>query len=135
MRKFLKEFKDFALRGNVVNLAVGIIIGVGFQDLVSSLTDNIISPILGLFLNQNFDAWHLNIFGVEIRYGAFITSVINFVIMAFIVFMLVKLMNKVTCITKKPTKDAPSTTKSCPFCKTEISMNATRCPACTSQLS
>lgn len=133
MRKFLNEFKNFALRGNVMNLAVGIIIGVAFQDLVSSLTDNILSPILGLFLNQNFDAWHLNIFGVELRYGAFITSLINFIIMAFVIFLIVKLMNKVTYAIKEPSKDAP-TTKVCPFCATEINIKATRCPACTSQI-
>ena len=134
MRKFFTEFKNFALRGNVMNLAVGIIIGVAFQDLVSSLTDNILSPILGLFLNQNFDAWQLTIFGVDIRYGAFITSVINFIIMAFVIFLIVKLMNRVTCITKKPPAAEPATTRGCPFCTTEISIKATKCPACTSQL-
>jgi len=134
MRKFLNEFKEFALRGNVMNLAVGIIIGVAFQNLVSSLTDNILSPILGLFLNQNFDAWQFTIFGAEIRYGAFITSLINFIIMAFVVFLIVKAMNRLTCIMKKPAETTPPTTQSCPFCTTEISIKATRCPACTSQL-
>jgi len=132
MRKFFNEFKEFALRGNVMNLAVGIIIGVAFQDLVSSLTDNILSPILGLFLSQNFDAWQLYIFGVEIRYGAFITSVINFIIMAFVIFLIVKAMNRITCIKKKP--ETPATTRGCPFCTTEISVKATKCPACTSQM-
>jgi len=134
MRKFFNEFKEFALRGNVMNLAVGIIIGVAFQDVVSSLTDNILSPILGIFLNQNFDAWHLSVFGVDIRYGAFITSLINFVIMAFVIFLIVKLMNRLTCIGKKPTEAAPATTRGCPFCTTEISIEATRCPACTSEV-
>ena len=135
MGKFFKEFKEFAMRGNVMNLAVGIIIGVAFQDLVSSLTDNILSPIIGLFLNQNFDAWQFSIFGVDIRYGAFITSIINFIIMAFVIFLIVKLMNRITCISKKPEEAAPPTTRGCPFCTTEISIKATRCPACTSQLS
>ena len=134
MRKFFIEFKNFALKGNVMNMAVGIIIGVGFQGLVSSLTDNILSPVLGLFLNQNFDAWQLSIFGVDIRYGAFITSLINFIIMAFVVFLIVKLMNRVTCALKEPAAPAPPTTRGCPFCTTEISIKATRCPACTSQL-
>jgi len=134
MRKFFNEFKDFALRGNVMNLAVGIIIGVAFQDIVSSLTDNILSPILGLFLSQNFDTWQLSIFGVDIRYGAFITSVINFIIMAFVIFLIVKLMNRVTSCTKKPAPAEPPTTKGCTFCTTEINISATRCPACTSEL-
>ena len=133
MRKFFIEFKNFALKGNVMNLAVGIIIGVGFQNLVSSLTDNMLSPILGLFLNQNFDAWYLSVFGADIRYGAFITSLINFFIMAFVVFLIVKLMNRVTCVLKEPEAPAPAT-RGCPFCTTEISIKATRCPACTSQL-
>jgi len=134
MRKFLNEFKEFALRGNVMNLAVGIIIGVAFQNLASSLTDNILSPILGLFLNQNFDAWYFTLFGAEIRYGAFITSLINFIIMAFVVFLIVKAMNRLTCVIKKPAEAAPPATQSCPFCTTEISIKATRCPACTSQI-
>lgn len=134
LRKFLHEFKEFALKGNVINLAVGIIIGASFQGLVSSLTDNILSPILGLFVNQNFDSWELNILGVEIRYGAFITSLVNFVIMAFVVFMLVRLMNKMLRVAKKPTVSEPPGVRKCPFCTTEISIKASRCPACTSQL-
>ena len=134
MRKFINEFKNFALRGNVMSLAVGIMIGAAFQNLVASLTDNILSPVLGLFLNQNFDLWQLNIFGVEIRYGAFITAVINFIIMALVVFAMVKLVNRLTSVAKKPTETAPPNTRNCPFCTTEINIKALRCPACTSEL-
>jgi large conductance mechanosensitive channel len=94
MKKFFDEFKTFALRGNVMDLAVGVIVGAAFQSVVKSLTDDIISPIVGVFAGQNFDALTLEVLGVSIRYGAFITSVVNFVIMVFVVFLLVKTMNK-----------------------------------------
>ena len=82
----LKEFKEFALRGNVLDLAVGVIIGAAFQNLVTSLTKNIISPILGCFSEVDFSGWKLTIGNLNLTYGAFITDVINFIIMAFIVF-------------------------------------------------
>ena len=134
MKNFINEFKEFALKGNVMNLAVGIIIGAAFQGVVSSLTDNILSPVIGVFAGQNFDSLQLNIFGVDIRYGAFITSVINFTIMVFVVFLIVRFMNKITT-DKKPDEAPDPTTRACPYCATEISIKATRCPACTSQLS
>ena len=134
MKKFMSEFKTFILKGNVMNLAVGVIIGAAFQGLVTSLTDNILSPIIGLFTGQNFDAWQFDIFGIQIKYGAFITSLMNFVIMALIVFLLVKLMNRIMTIGKKSKAAEEPATHNCPFCTTEISVKATRCPACTSQL-
>ena len=94
IRKFFQEFKEFALRGNVMSLAVGVLIGSAFQGVVSSLTDNILSPIIGLFTRQNFDSLDLSVLGITLRYGAFITAVINFFIMAFVVFMLVRAMNR-----------------------------------------
>ena len=134
MKKFFGEFRDFVMRGNVLNLAVGVIIGAAFQGIVTSLTENILSPILGLFMGMSFDAWHATVLGVDIMYGAFITSIINFLIMAFIIFLLVKFVNKIASIGKTPeTKPAPVSRK-CPFCKTEIHLNAVRCPACTSEL-
>ena len=132
MKNFINEFKEFAFRGNVLDLAVGIIIGAAFQSLVTSLTDNILSPIIGLFAGQNFDALQANVFGVVIKYGAFITSVINFILMAFVIFLIVKSMNKLASIRNKP---AEPDTRKCPFCTTEISIEATRCPACTSEIS
>ena len=135
MRKFLREFKEFALRGNVLDLAVGVIIGASFQGIVTSLTNNILSPILGLFTGNNFEALHLVIFNdVDIMYGAFITSVINFVIMSFIVFLIIKFVNRVAVLHKKPVEPAAPTTRACPYCMTDISIKATRCPACTSNI-
>ena len=91
--KFIEEFKTFILRGNVMDLAVGVLIGAAFQELVTSLTDNIISPILGCFSEVDFNQFSLNIGKLHLTYGAFITDVINFIIMAFVIFMIVKFMN------------------------------------------
>jgi len=130
MNKFITEFNQFAFKGNIINLAVGIIIGAAFQGLVNSLTNNILSPIIGLFTGKNFDAHHIAVFGVTIGYGAFITAVINFFIMAFVVFLIVKFINKVTSVTiKKPETPEP---RKCPFCITVVDAKATRCPACSS---
>lgn len=93
--KLIDEFKTFISRGNVLDLAVGVIIGAAFQSLVTSLTDNIISPILGCFSEVDFTDYVLHIGKLDLKYGAFITDIINFIIMAFIVFLLVKVMNKV----------------------------------------
>jgi large conductance mechanosensitive channel len=133
MKKFLNEFKDFALKGNVLNLAVGVIIGAAFQGVVSSLTENILSPIIGLLTRQNFDSLMLEILGITLKYGAFITSIINFIIMAFVVFLLVRIMNKILSIGHEKQK-APLTKKKCNYCFSEIDINAKRCPACTSLL-
>ena len=99
--KFINEFKTFILRGNVMDLAVGVLIGTAFQGLVKSLTDNIISPILGSFSKVNFNQFVLNIGNLHLTYGAFITDVINFIIMAFIIFIIVKVMNKLADLGKK----------------------------------
>lgn len=88
------EFKEFISRGNVLDLAVGVIIGSAFQNLVTSLTNNIISPILGCFADADFSAYTLKIGGLTLKYGAFFTDIINFIIMAFVVFIIVKFMNK-----------------------------------------
>lgn len=133
MKKFLQEFKSFAMKGNVLDLAVGVIIGAAFQAVVASLTKNILAPIIGLFAKQNFDALHWDLWGTTIGYGAFITSLINFIIMAFVVFLLVKAMNRLASIGKKKEEKEPET-KKCPYCLNEINIKATRCPACTSHL-
>ena len=136
MKKFLNEFKQFALKGSVIDLAVGVLIGGAFQGIVKSLTTDIISPIIGIFANKDFSDLTLNIFGVTIKYGSFITAVINFLIMAFLIFLLVKGMNKLSDFGRKnkveEVKDP--TTKECPFCYSEIDIKASRCPKCTSQL-
>lgn len=133
MKNFFNEFKAFISKGNVMNLAVGVIIGAAFQGVVTSLTDNILSPIIGLFAGQNFDLLKLDILGVTIAYGAFLTSLVNFIIMAFVIFLMVKLMNKILSAGKKQEEQAP-VTKKCPYCCSDIPAKATRCPSCTSQL-
>ena len=94
MKKFFEEFKAFALKGNMMDMAIGVIIGGAFSSIVSSLTENLIYPILGLFGGTDLSGFVLNLGGVELRDGAFITSVINFLIMAFVLFCIVKAMNK-----------------------------------------
>ncbi len=142
----LKEFKEFAIKGNMIDLAVGVIIGGAFNSLVTSLVNNIMMPILSLvtgrldFNNLFFalDGQHYKTLeaakaaGVStVNYGTFISGVINFLIMAFVVFLFVKAMNKLRNTDKEP---APVTTKICPYCKSEISIEATKCPHCTSDL-
>lgn len=99
--KFFGEFKTFILRGNVMDLAVGVLIGSAFQGIVKSLTDNLISPILGSFSEVDFSSYVLNIGKLHLTYGAFLTDVINFVIMAFVVFLMIKSMNALENLGKK----------------------------------
>lgn len=94
MKKFLQEFKTFALRGNVMDLAVGVMIGAAFQDIVKSLTEDVLSPLVGLFVKTDFSMLAFTVNGVEVRYGAFITAVVNFVLLAFLIFLLIKGINK-----------------------------------------
>ena len=136
MNNFIKEFKEFISRGNVMDMAVGIIIGGAFTSIVSSLVDDIINPILGLFGGMNFDQYHVKLLGqVTLNYGRFITAVINFLIMALVIFIIVKAMNTASeKLSRKEVEQEAVTTKKCPFCKSEIDIEATRCPHCTSQL-
>lgn len=136
MKGFFKEFKEFVMRGNVLDLAVGVIIGAAFQGIVTSLVDNIISPVIGIVTKMNFDQMKFTIpnTDVVIGYGAFITAVINFLIMAFVIFLIVKGINKIMSLGKKKEEKAEPTTKKCPYCLSEISKDATRCPHCTSKL-
>ena len=135
MKKFLEEFKGFALRGNVLDLAVGVIIGAAFQAIVNSLVGDIVSPLIGLIAGNDFSDLQVLVGQgqVAVKYGAFITAVINFIIMAFVIFVLVKGINKLGGIGKKK-EEAESTTKECPYCCAEIPVKASRCPQCTSQL-
>ena len=134
-KKFWSEFKEFAMRGNVMDLAVGVIIGGAFQKIVSSLVADIISPLLGLFGGINFENKLLQIGDVQLKYGAFITTVIDFLIMAFIIFLMIKLINKVTAIGKKKEEEIQEpTTKVCPYCLSEIDVKASRCKFCTSEI-
>jgi large conductance mechanosensitive channel len=134
-KSFLEDFKEFALRGDVMSLAVGIIIGGAFQGVVNSLTTNILSPLIGLVAGANFDQLKLAFLGVTVAYGAFITTLINFVIMAFVVFLLIRFINKLANIgSKDEGGEDIADMKPCPHCKKEISKQATRCPYCTSEL-
>ena len=144
-----KEFKKFAIKGNMIDLAVGMIIGSAFNKLVSSLVNDMIMPVLGLLTGKIdfaklFIALDGNTYetlaeaeelGVAcFKYGAFIAGLIDFLIMAFVVFLFVKWMNKLRDMNKEPEQSKAPTTKVCPFCKSEIAIEATRCPHCTSEL-
>ena len=136
MKNFLKEFKEFAMKGNVMDLAVGIIIGAAFTAIVTSLVDDILSPIIGLLVQVNFSDLVLTIGGVTLKYGSFIMAVINFVIVAFALFLIVKALNKAASFGRKKEAEEETvpTIKECPYCKTEIHVDAVRCPHCTSKL-
>ncbi len=139
MKKFFGEFKEFVMRGNVMDLAVAVIIGAAFGAIVTALCDKIITPLIQLIIGSIFGksidemTKVLNVGPIE--FGAFISAVINFIIMAFIIFLLIKAVNKAMTIGKKEEEEEEEpTTKECPFCKSEIAIDATRCPHCTSQL-
>ena len=132
--KLLKEFKEFALKGNAFDLAIGVLIGGAFQGIVKSLTDNIISPILGLFGGINFSEYSLKIGNLNLTYGAFITDVINFIIMAFVIFLIMKFVNRISEMGHKKEEKVEVTTKKCPHCYSEINIKADRCPYCTAEL-
>ena len=136
MKDFMNEFKEFISRGNVMDMAVGIMIGGAFTAIVTSLVEDIISPILGVFGGLNFDQLKLSLGGeVTLAYGKFITAVINFLIMAFILFSIIKALNAAASKVKKLEEEAAPTTKMCPYCKSEdVAMGATKCPHCASTL-
>jgi large conductance mechanosensitive channel len=141
----LKEFKKFALKGNMIDLAVGIIIGGAFSGIVNSLVNDIIMPLLSL-LTKDIDFTNLFIAldgehydtiqlakeeGVAtLNYGTFISGILNFLIMAFVVFLMVRWINKL----KKPEPVAAPSTKKCPHCLSDMNLNATKCPFCTSEV-
>ena len=133
MKNFMNEFKKFICRGNVMDMAVGIIIGGAFTAIVNSLVADIITPLLGLFGGMNFDQYVWNITGdVTLAYGKFITAIINFLIMALVIFFLVRTINKVSEKYGKKEEPKAPTTKKCPYCKSDIAIDATRCSHCTS---
>lgn len=137
---FVAEFKKFIMRGNVMDMAVGVIVGGAFTSIVTSLNQDILTPILGIFGGTDFSYLTVTLGKGEnapvLNYGNFITAVINFLITALVIFCLIKLLNKVgeKLNRKEAEKPAAPTTKKCPFCKSEIAVDATRCPHCTSQL-
>lgn len=138
MKKIMNEFKAFINRGSVVDMAVGIMIGAAFKAIVDSLVNDIISPILGLVLQDDFSNIAIKVSGVEIRIGAFLMAILNFFLIAVVLFLIVKLMNSLDTSLKahfgKKEEEAAPTTRTCPFCRSEVSIEATRCPHCTSEL-
>lgn len=137
---FIAEFKEFIMRGNVMDLAVGVIIGAAFGNIVTALTNSFINPLISVCTGGNSGEEGVSVGGtftvrgVVFDYGAFLSAVINFLIIALILFMMIKAVNKAMSVGKKPAAPAPVTTKTCPYCKSEISKEATRCPHCTSAL-
>lgn len=137
MKKFIKEFKEFALKGNVMDLAIGVIIGAAFQGIVTAFTDSFVNPLINSIGGAKVGG-HIEIFntGQYIEYGAFITAVINFVIMAFVLFLMMKGINKLMSVGKKKEEAVEEkTTKLCRYCKSEIHIDAVKCPHCTSDVS
>lgn len=136
MKTFMKEFKEFINRGNVMDMAVGIIIGGAFTAIVNSLVDDIINPLIGSIFKMDFTSLVANVNGAEVKYGAFIMAIINFILIAIVLFIIIKSINKMSKMGKKeeaPAEEAP-TTKVCPFCKSEVPIDATKCCHCTSDL-
>ena len=145
---FAGEFAKFVMRGNVMDLAVGVIIGGAFQAIINSLVNDIIMPVISILTGGiDFNNWFISLDGTKyatlaaaqeagaatLNYGVFITAVINFLLMALVIFCLVKSLNKAAERFKKNEKAEPKT-KICPRCKSEINIEATRCPHCTSEL-
>lgn len=141
----LKEFKEFAVKGNVMELAIAVVVGTAFSKIVDSLVKDIIMPPVGLIAGRvDFSNLFFNLTGgrydtlaeaqaagaATVNYGLFINAIINFLIVAFSIFLVVRQMNR---FRKKPAPPAPNT-KQCQFCMSDVNLNATRCPHCTSQL-
>jgi large conductance mechanosensitive channel len=129
----LKEFKDFVMRGNVLDLAVAVIIGGAFGKIVSSLVNDVIMPIIGILMGGvSFISLEATVGSAVVKYGVFIQTIVDFLLVAFVVFLIVKAANKM----KKPATAAPAepTTKECPHCLSTIHIKATRCPNCTSEI-
>ncbi|MCZ2128429.1 MAG: large conductance mechanosensitive channel protein MscL [Anaerolineales bacterium] len=127
----LKEFKEFIMRGNALDLAVAVVIGGAFGKIVTSLVDDMFMPLIGaLMQGVDFSSLAWTVGNASINYGMFIQAVVNFLLVAFIVFLIVKVVNKM----KKTPPPADPTTKDCPHCFSAISIKATRCPNCTSDL-
>ena len=148
IKKFMTEFKEFALKGNVMDMAIGVIIGAAFGNIVSALTDSFINPLIGVVTGgaqkdengvMQVVGGKFTINGIDFNYGAFVSAVVNFIVIALVLFLMLKAVNgavaKAAAIAKKKEEEAPApTTKTCPYCKTEIHIEAVRCPNCTTIL-
>ena len=128
----LKEFKEFITRGNVLDMAIGIIMGSAFTAIVNSVVEDLLMPIIsGLTAGVNYEDLVVSIDGAQLKLGSFINAVITFLIIAFVLFLMVKSIN---LFHKKKEEPKEETEKDCPYCKSKIDVNATRCPNCTSKL-
>ena len=139
MKKLFSEFKAFIAKGSVLDLAVGVIIGAAFKGIVDSLVNDIISPLIGLIADTNFTELVWQVGGVSIKYGSFITAIINFLLMAIVLFLIIKAISATRDFggkLKKGETPAPAapTEKTCPYCKSQIAIDATRCPHCASEV-
>lgn len=135
MKKFFEEFKEFALKGNVMDMAIGVIIGAAFGNIITALTENVINPLIGCIGNPEVTGFVIPLIkGQAINLGALITAIINFILMAFVLFLVIKAMNKAMTIGKKKEEEAAPLTRKCPYCKSEIDIEATKCPHCTSDV-
>lgn len=139
MKKFLEEFKTFAMKGNMIDLAVGVVIGGAFSKIVTMLVDCIITPLITLVLSAVtgksstdalFGSWVVGPFPI----GQLVSTIIDFIITALVLFVIVKSLNKLQSLGKKEEEVSAPVTKKCPYCKSEIDIDATRCPHCTSEL-
>lgn len=145
----IKEFRDFISRGNVVDMAVGVIVGGAFSSIVNSLVNDVIMPVISLATGKiDFSSMFIALNGEHyaslnaakdagaavFAYGSFIQNIIQFLLIAFVLFMVIKGINKAHSAFEKPKEEPAPTTKICPFCKSEIPIDATRCPHCTSEL-
>lgn len=152
--KFIKEFKDFAMKGNVMDMAVGLVIGGAFQSIIKSLVEDIIMPFTALFTGSvDYTDWVIEVSTAQIRIGSFITALINFLILALSIFLALKVVNEINDRLEKMNKEVEvklakklkkgkkkeevvvePETKICPYCLSEVKYKATRCPHCTSEL-
>lgn len=152
--KFIKEFKDFAMKGNVMDMAVGLVIGGAFQSIIKSLVEDIIMPFTALFTGSvDYTDWVIEVSTAQIRIGSFITALINFLILALSIFLALKVINGINNKLEKMNREVEGKlakklkkgkkkeevvvepeTKICPYCLSEIKYKATRCPHCTSEL-
>ena len=124
-----KEFKEFIAKGNILDLAVGMVMGAAFTAIVNSLVKDLLMPIItGLTAGVDFEDLVVSVGGATLKFGNLINAIITFLIVAFVLFAILKSLHKIKPISDKPT------TKKCPFCKSEIAFDATRCPHCTSEL-
>jgi large conductance mechanosensitive channel len=152
--KFIKEFKDFAMKGNVMDMAVGLVIGGAFQSIIKSLVEDIIMPFTALFTGSvDYTDWVIEVSTAQIRIGSFITALINFLILALSIFLALKVVNGINNRLERMNKEVEGKlakklkkgkkkedvvvepeTKTCPYCLSEVKYKATRCPHCTSEL-